>query len=70
MRNVLLEKNLFWVLLTNIWFIVEFRVMSWMRDETWWLLKNMRWLTQCNMPLLPEVEVSLKIAYFRWHGRG
>lgn len=53
-------------------FAVEFRHLSWMRNETWKLLKKYRIAyTIVDEPLLPpEVQVTSDFAYFRWHGRG
>ncbi len=53
-------------------FAVEFRHLSWMRNETWKLLKKYRVAyTIVDEPLLPpEVQVTSDFAYFRWHGRG
>jgi uncharacterized protein YecE (DUF72 family) len=67
-----LIADFFKVLPTNIKFAVEFRDLSWMRDETWRLLKKYEVAyTIVDEPLLPpEVHVTSKIAYFRWHGRG
>jgi len=67
-----LMADFFKVLPTNIKFAVEFRDFSWMRDETWRLLKKHKVAyTIVDEPLLPpEVHVTSKIAYFRWHGRG
>jgi uncharacterized protein YecE (DUF72 family) len=51
---------------------VEFRHLSWMRVETWDLLKeyNVAY-TNVDEPLLPpEVHLTSDLAYFRWHGRG
>jgi len=53
-------------------FAVEFRNLSWMREETWQLLKkyNVAY-TIVDEPLLPsEVHITADFAYFRWHGRG
>lgn len=53
-------------------FVVEFRDLSWMTDETWRLLRKFR-LGYCivDEPLLPPTtEVTSNIAYIRWHGRG
>ena len=53
-------------------YAVEFRHPSWMREETWQLLKE-HGATYVNVdePLLPpEVHLTSEIAYFRWHGRG
>ena len=70
--NLDLMEDFFKVLPTNIKFAVEFRDSSWMRDETWRLLKKHKVAyTIVDEPLLPpEVHVTSKIAYFRWHGRG
>ena len=53
-------------------FAAEFRDHSWMRNETWNLLKKHN-VAYCivDEPLLPpEVQVTADFAYFRWHGRG
>ena len=53
-------------------FAVEFRNLSWMREETWTLLKkyNVAY-TNVDEPLLPpEVHITTNFTYFRWHGRG
>ena len=70
--NLDLMEDFFKVLPTNIKFAVEFRDLSWMRGETWRLLKKYKVAyTIVDEPLLPpEVHVTSKIAYFRWHGRG
>lgn len=53
-------------------FAVEFRSLSWMRDETWPLLKEFDVAyTNVDEPLLPpEVHLTADFAYFRWHGKG
>ena len=53
-------------------YAVEFRNLSWMRDETWGLLKEYDVAyTVVDEPLLPpEVHLTADLAYFRWHGRG
>ena len=53
-------------------FAVEFRNVSWMRDETWDLLKKHDVAyTIVDEPLMPaEVHWTSDIAYFRWHGKG
>ncbi len=53
-------------------FAVEFRDLSWMREETWELLGKYKVAyTVVDEPLLPpEVHVTSKIVYFRWHGKG
>jgi uncharacterized protein YecE (DUF72 family) len=56
----------------DVRFAVEFRHWSWMRDETWRMLRdhNVAY-TIVDEPLLPpEVHVTADFAYFRWHGRG
>jgi uncharacterized protein YecE (DUF72 family) len=67
-----LIEDFFKILPTNIRFAVEFRDLSWIRDETWQLLrKHQIAYTIVDEPLLPpEVHITSKIAYFRWHGRG
>jgi uncharacterized protein YecE (DUF72 family) len=53
-------------------FAVEFRHLSWMREETWQLLSKYK-VAYANVdePLLaPEVHLTADFAYFRWHGRG
>ena len=53
-------------------YAVEFRNLSWMRDETWSLLKEYEVAyTNVDEPLLPpEVHLTTDFTYFRWHGRG
>ncbi len=53
-------------------FAIEFRNLSWMRKETWTLLKKYKVAyTIVDEPLLPpEIHVTSDIAYFRWHGKG
>jgi uncharacterized protein YecE (DUF72 family) len=60
----LLPKNYEWA--------VEFRHLSWMRDETWRLLRSHGVAyTIVDEPLLPpEVQVTADFAYIRWHGHG
>jgi len=67
----LLEKFLE-VLPTNFRFAVEFRDVSWLREETWRLLEKHRVAyTIVDEPLLPpDMHVTTDIAYIRWHGRG
>jgi uncharacterized protein YecE (DUF72 family) len=53
-------------------FAVEFRNLTWMREETWSLLKKYD-VAYANVdePLLPpEVHLTSDFAYFRWHGKG
>lgn len=70
--NPELLESFFKILPRTVKFAVEFRDLSWMRDETWSLLKKYEVAyTIVDEPLLPpEVEVTSSIAYFRWHGRG
>jgi uncharacterized protein YecE (DUF72 family) len=51
---------------------VEFRHLSWMRDETWNLLrKHDISYAVVDEPLLPpEVHLTANFAYFHWHGKG
>jgi len=67
-----LMENFFKILPSNIRFAVEFRDLSWMRNETWRLLKEYEVAyTIVDEPLLPpEVKITSRIAYFRWHGKG
>lgn len=60
------------VLPENYEWAVEFRHLSWMRDETWRLLRDQGiTYTIVDEPLLPpEVEVTADFAYIRWHGHG
>jgi uncharacterized protein YecE (DUF72 family) len=53
-------------------YAVEFRNQSWMKDETWDLLKKYEVAyTNVDEPLLPpELHLTADLAYFRWHGRG
>jgi uncharacterized protein YecE (DUF72 family) len=53
-------------------YAVEFRNLSWIRDETWVLLKKYEVAyTIVDEPLLPpDVHLTTDFAYFRWHGRG
>lgn len=53
-------------------FAVEFRNLSWMREETWQLLQKYGVAyTNVDEPLLPpEVHITTDFTYFRWHGRG
>jgi uncharacterized protein YecE (DUF72 family) len=52
-------------------YAVEFRHLSWMKEETWNLLKRYK-VAYVNVdePLLPpEVHLTADFSYFRWHGR-
>lgn len=60
------------VLPHNVRFAVEFRNLSWVREETWPLLERYR-VAYVNVdePLLPpETHLTTDFSYFRWHGRG
>ena len=65
-------NKFFRILPAEFKFAVEFRHLSWMRNETWKLLKKYRVAyTIVDEPLLPpEVQVTSDFAYFRWHGHG
>lgn len=56
----------------NYEWAVEFRHPSWMRPETWEMLRRHGVAyTIVDEPLLPpEVQVTAEFAYVRWHGRG
>ncbi|TEU08687.1 DUF72 domain-containing protein [Candidatus Bathyarchaeota archaeon] len=56
----------------NYEWAVEFRHLSWMRDETYRILeRNGVAYTIVDEPLLPpEVHVTTDFAYVRWHGYG
>jgi uncharacterized protein YecE (DUF72 family) len=66
-----LEK-FFRILPKEFKFAVEFRHLTWMKNETWKLLKKYEVAyTIVDEPLLPpEVQVTSNFAYFRWHGHG
>ncbi|MEM3004311.1 MAG: DUF72 domain-containing protein [Candidatus Bathyarchaeia archaeon] len=53
-------------------YAVEFRDVSWMREETFRLLERYQVAyTIVDEPLLPpDVHVTSETAYIRWHGRG
>jgi uncharacterized protein YecE (DUF72 family) len=65
-------ENFFGILPTHVRFAVEFRNLSWMRKETWTLLKKYQVAyTIVDEPLLPpEMHITSNVAYFRWHGHG
>jgi len=52
-------------------FAVEFRNSSWMREETWRMLRehNVAYCVVDEPSLPPDVHVTANFAYFRWHGR-
>jgi uncharacterized protein YecE (DUF72 family) len=65
-------EDFFRILPKEFRFAIEFRNISWMREETWSLLEKYD-VAYCNVdePLLPpEVHVTTDFAYFRWHGHG
>jgi uncharacterized protein YecE (DUF72 family) len=65
-------EEFFKVLPKNLRFAVEFRNLTWMRDETWPLLNRYR-VAYVNVdePLLPpDIHLTADFTYFRWHGRG
>lgn len=65
-------EDFFKLLPTHVKFAVEFRDLSWMRNETWTLLEKYKIAyTIVDEPLLPpDTHLTSQIAYFRWHGHG
>ncbi|UCE29252.1 MAG: DUF72 domain-containing protein [Candidatus Bathyarchaeota archaeon] len=65
-------ESFFKILPADFKFAVEFRNLSWLRNETWDLLNRYKVAyTIVDEPLLPpEIHVTSSIAYFRWHGKG
>ena len=65
-------EDFFKMLPTHMRFAVEFRDQSWMKKETWALLKKYQVAyTIVDEPLLPpEIHITTNTAYFRWHGHG
>jgi len=65
-------ESFFKILPSEFRFAIEFRNLSWMREETWILLEKYRVAyTNVDEPLLPpEVHVTTDFSYFRWHGHG
>ncbi len=65
-------EGFFKILPKDYRFAVEFRNLSWMREETWKLLEKYRVAyVMVDEPLLPpEIHLTTDIAYIRWHGRG
>ena len=60
------------ILPKNVRFAIEFRNLSWMREETWPLLARYN-VAYANVdePLIPpEIHITTDFSYFRWHGRG
>ena len=60
------------ILPSHVKFAVEFRDLSWMREETWTLLQKYGVAyAVVDEPLLPpELHFTASFAYFRWHGKG
>lgn len=53
-------------------FAAEFRNLSWLKEETWQLLRKYN-VAYANVdePLLPpEIHITADFSYFRWHGKG
>ena len=67
-----LLEDFFKILPSNLRFAIEFRDLSWLRDETWRLLEkyNVAYTIVDEPVLPPEVHVTTDIAYVRWHGKG
>ena len=65
-------EGFFKVLPSQVRFAVEFRDLSWIKDETWSLLEKYHVAyVIVDEPLLPpDVHYTADFAYFRWHGRG
>jgi uncharacterized protein YecE (DUF72 family) len=65
-------ESFFKILPADFKFAVEFRNLSWLRNETWDLLNRYKVAyTIVDEPLLPpEIHITSSIAYFRWHGKG
>lgn len=65
-------EEFFKILPAEYRFAVEFRHLSWMRQETWDLLRRHRVAyVVVDEPLLPpDVHLTTDFAYFRWHGKG
>jgi uncharacterized protein YecE (DUF72 family) len=65
-------EEFFKILPSQIKWAVEFRDLSWVREETWALLKKYGVAYAIvDEPLLPpEMHFTASFAYFRWHGKG
>jgi uncharacterized protein YecE (DUF72 family) len=65
-------EDFFKILPSHIKFAVEFRDLSWMREETWPLLEkyNVAYAVVDEPLLPPDVRFTSSFAYFRWHGKG
>lgn len=70
--DIKLLEDFFKILPMEFRFAIEFRDLSWLREDTWKLLEKYRVAyTIVDEPLLPpEVRVTTDIAYIRWHGKG
>ncbi len=71
-HNIPHLESFFEILPVEFNFAVEFRNISWMKDDTWRLLsKHKVAYTIVDEPLLPpEVQLTSNTAYIRWHGKG
>ena len=65
-------KEFLGIVPSDIRFAVEFRHPSWLRPETWELLRDRNVAnTIVDEPLLPpDLVVTADFAFVRWHGRG
>lgn len=65
-------ERFFTILPQEFKFAVEFRHLSWMKNDTWNLLKKygVAYTIVDEALLPPEVHVTSDFAYFRWHGHG
>jgi len=65
-------EDFFKTLPSQVKFAVEFRDLSWMREETWSLLSkyNVAYTIVDEPFLPPEMHFTADFAYFRWHGKG
>jgi uncharacterized protein YecE (DUF72 family) len=65
-------EKFFEILPLDYRFAVEFRHLSWLRPETWELLKrhNIAYVVVDEPLLPPEIHVTTDFGYFRWHGKG
>jgi len=65
-------ENFLGLLPKDLRFAVEFRHLSWLRDETWRLLSNYNVAyTVVDEPLLPpDLKITSDLSYFRWDGHG
>lgn len=65
-------KMFFELLDPSFRYAIEFRNISWLKEETWSLLKKYEVAyTIVDEPLMPpELHLTTNFAYFRWHGKG